>query len=113
LINIVLTRLIALQRPEIAALKAMGYRNGEIARHYLGLVAVVMIPGAAIGVAGGYGLGRIVVGLYQGTFRFPDLAFRLSGRLVATAVLTSAVAAVAGALVAVRAAAKLPPAEAM
>jgi putative ABC transport system permease protein len=113
LINIVLTRLIALQRTEIAALKAIGYTNREIARHYLGLVAVVMAPGALLGVAGGFGLGRIVLGLYQGIFRFPELTFRLSGWLIASGVLTSTAAATLGALFAVRAAVKLPPAEAM
>jgi putative ABC transport system permease protein len=113
LINIVLSRLIAMQRPEIAALKAVGYTNGELARHYLGLVAVVMAPGALLGVAGGAWLGRLVLRLYQGIFRFPELTFRLSAKLVATAVLTSAAAATLGALFAVRAAAKLPPAEAM
>ena len=113
LINMVLTRLITLQRTEIAALKAVGYTNGEVARHYLGLVAVVMVPGALLGVAGGWWLGRIVLRLYEGVFRFPDLNFRLTGALVLVAVTISAVAAVLGALVAVRAAAKLPPAEAM
>jgi putative ABC transport system permease protein len=113
LINIVLSRLIALQRPEIAALKAVGYTNGEIARHYLGLVAVVMAPGALLGVAGGALLGRLVLRLYQGIFRFPDLVFRLSASLIAAAALTSAAAATLGALFAVRAAARLPPAEAM
>jgi putative ABC transport system permease protein len=113
LINIVLARLIALQRPEIAALKAVGYTNGEVARHYLGLVAVVMVPGTLIGVVGGRWLGYFVLGLYQGVFRFPNLAFHLSASLITTAVVTSAVAAIGGALVAVRAAVRLPPAEAM
>jgi putative ABC transport system permease protein len=113
LINMVLARLITLQRPEIATLKAVGYTNGAVARHYLGLVAVVMIPGALLGVIGGWALGRMVLGLYQGVFRFPDLTFRLTASLISTALLVSAVAAVVGALFAVRRAAKLPPAEAM
>ena len=113
LINMVLARLITLQRTEIATLKAVGYANGEIARHYLGLVAVVMVPGALLGVAGGWWLGRIVLRLYEGIFRFPDLVFRLTPGLVMSAVLISTAAAVLGALFAVRSAAKLPPAEAM
>ncbi len=113
LINIVLGRLVALQRAEIATLKALGYTNLEVGRHYLALVALVLLPGSLLGVAGGWLLGRIVLRLYQGIFRFPDLAFRLSGGLIAAAVLVSAVAAILGALLAVRAAAKLPPAEAM
>jgi putative ABC transport system permease protein len=113
LINMVLARLVALQRPEIAALKALGYRNGEIARHYLQLVGVVMVPGALMGILGGWRLGHLVLGLYQSIFRFPALTFRLSFGLAFSAVAVSSVAAVGGALFAVRGAARLPPAEAM
>lgn len=113
LINLVLGRLISLQRPEIAALKAVGYTNREVGRHYLGLVAAVMIPGGILGIVGGRLLGRIILDLYASLFRFPDLGFRMSFSLVASALLVSTVAAVGGALLAVRAAVKLPPAEAM
>jgi putative ABC transport system permease protein len=113
LINVVLGRLIALQRPEIAALKAMGYTNGEIARHYLGLVAVVMVPGSALGVALGRRLGVEVTALYGELFRFPTLSFRMSATLVVSAIAVSALAAVAGAILAIRSATRLPPAEAM
>jgi putative ABC transport system permease protein len=113
LINIVLTRLIALQRMEIAALKAVGYTNREVGRHYLGLVALILAPGLALGTAGGIGLGHLTLGLYEGIFRFPDLAFRITGSLLAGGFLVSSAAAIAGALLAVRAAVKLPPAEAM
>jgi putative ABC transport system permease protein len=113
LIHVVLGRLIALQRPEIAALKAIGYTNREVGRHYLGLVAVVMIPGSVLGAAGGWWLGRVVTALYGALFRFPDLSFRMSVSLVASALAVSALAAVAGAMLAVRSATRLPPAEAM
>jgi len=113
LINMVLARLIALQRPEIAVLKAVGYTNREVGRHYLGLVAVILAPASVLGVAGGAWLGRVVLALYQGVFRFPDLTFRLSGGVMATALLCSGGAALLGALWAVRAAVSLPPAEAM
>jgi putative ABC transport system permease protein len=113
LINIVLGRLISLQRPEIAALKAVGYTNREIAGHYLGLVAVVMVPGAVLGLVGGVGLGHVVLGLYASIFRFPGLAFHMSSALATSGIVVSAAAAVTGALLAVRAAVSLPPAEAM
>jgi putative ABC transport system permease protein len=113
LLNMVLGRLIALQRPEIAALKAVGYTNREISVHYLGLVAVVMVPGGAVGVAGGWVLGQLVVPIYAAIFRFPGLAFRLTPGLVAAALLVSGGSAVAGAALAVRGAVRLPPAEAM
>lgn len=113
LINMVLGRLIALQRPEIAALKALGYTNREVATHYLGLVAVVLVPGAILGVfLGGY-LGRLVLGVYASVFRLPDLEFHLSPSLVGSSLGASGMAAVVGALLAVRGAVRLPPAEAM
>ena len=113
LINLVLARLIRLQRPEIATLKAIGYSNGEIARHYLALVALVIVPGGFLGIAGGAWLGGAVVGLYSRSFRFPELEFELTATLVGSALIASTVAAVLGALSAVRDAVRLPPAEAM
>ncbi|HEY6909691.1 MAG TPA: ABC transporter permease [Myxococcales bacterium] len=113
LIHMVLSRLITLQRADIATLKAVGYGNGELRRHYAGLVAIVLFPGSALGVAGGWGLGRVVLGLYATVFRFPDLEFRMTGSLVAAGVVVSACGALVGALWAVRAAVRLPPAEAM
>jgi putative ABC transport system permease protein len=113
LVNMVLNRLIAIQRTDIAALKAVGYSNREVATHYLGLVGMVMVPGAGAGILGGWGLGRALLDVYARFFRFPVLTLRITGTLVLLAVLASGVAAIAGALLAVRSAARLPPAEAM
>ncbi|HVU04973.1 MAG TPA: ABC transporter permease [Polyangiaceae bacterium] len=113
LVNMVLGRLIANQRGEIAVLKAIGYTNLEVTRHYLWLVAVVMVPGGLLGVLGGVALGHFVLGLYAGIFRFPSLEFGISSPLVASAMSLGALSAIVGALLAVRAAASLPPAEAM
>ena len=113
LINLVLGRLVSLQRPEIASLKAVGYTNREVAMHYLGLVTVVILPGGIFGVLGGRALGEIVLPQYGELFRFPDLEFRMSLGMVAAGILVSAAAAAGGALLAVGAAVKLPPAEAM
>lgn len=113
LINMVLGRMIALQRPEIAALKAIGYTNMAIARHYLGLVAVVMVPAALLGTLGGWALGRKVLSLYATVFRFPSLEFRMTGDLVIGGIGVTGLAAISGALLAVRGAVRLPPAEAM
>ncbi len=113
LVNMVLGRLIAMQRQEIAMLKAVGYSNREVGRHYLGLALVVMIPGGLLGVLGGVSLGRVVLDIYAAIFRFPDLYFRMTPRLVATSLLVSLLAALLGALVAVRGATRLPPAQAM
>jgi putative ABC transport system permease protein len=53
LVNVVLSRLVHLQRPQIAALKAVGYRDVEVGLHYLKLVSVVVLLGAVLGVAVG------------------------------------------------------------
>lgn len=113
LLNLVLGRLIRLQRPEIATLKAIGYSSRQVAVHYLGLVVAVLVPGCALGVLGGLALGRVVLGLYSTSFRFPELSFHASWPLLISGVLASAAAGTLGALGAVRAAARLPPAEAM
>jgi putative ABC transport system permease protein len=113
LINMVLGRLITLQRPEIATLKSLGYSNREVGAHYLGLVAVVLGPGVLLGMLGGWLLGRWVLAMYAELFRFPDLTFHMSAAVVASGLLVSALAAAGGALLAVRHAVRLPPAEAM
>ncbi|HEX2734566.1 MAG TPA: FtsX-like permease family protein [Polyangiaceae bacterium] len=113
LVNLVLGRFIALQRPEIAALKALGYTNTEIRMHYMGLVLVVLVPGLLLGAAFGVWLGTAVTGVYGSVYRLPNLRFHLSWQLVATSFLVSAAAAGSGAYLAIRAAMRLPPAEAM
>lgn len=113
LVRLVLGRLITLQRAEIAALKAVGYSGREIGHHYLGLVAVVLVPSWLFGLTGGRWLGEIVLGLYAAVFRFPDLEFRITAQLVAWALVAGVLGTGGGALLAVRAAVQLPPAEAM
>lgn len=113
LVNLVLSRLIALQRQEIAMLKAIGYTNLEIGRHYLLLIAVVMVPGALLGIAGGYGLGYLLIGVYGRVFRFPQLAFTLSPALLVSGLAVSFGAAALGGTLAARSAMRLPPAQAM
>ncbi len=113
LMRLVLGRLITLQRPHIATLKALGYTGMEVGLHYASLAAVVIVPGSVVGVVGGRALGDLVLSMYGATFRFPALEFGLSARLVVTAVLASGASALVGAGLAVRAAIQLPPAEAM
>lgn len=113
LVYVVLSRLVTLQRPEIATLKAVGYGNGAVRAHYAGLVAVVLLPGSALGIAGGYWLGDLMIGLYASVFRLPDVRFQPGAGVMAASILLSGGAALAGALLAVRAAVRLPPAEAM
>jgi putative ABC transport system permease protein len=111
--NAVLSRLLALQREQIAILKAFGFTNGQIVGHYLKFAAVIGLAGIVLGGLAGVLLGRWMVGLYDLFFRFPELAFRVDRNAVAIAFGVGLAAVVAGVLSSVRKAARLPPAEAM
>lgn len=113
LLHLVLGRLITTQRGEIAVLKAFGYRDWEVGRHFLMFAVVAMLFGALIGTVGGLLLGDAYIGVYRQYFDLPDLEYRLSPLLLGIALLVSLAGAFSGALGAVRKAVRLPPAEAM
>jgi putative ABC transport system permease protein len=112
-LNIALTRALALQRPQLAALKALGYTNRELVWHYLKWALVIALLGAIIGVAAGVWMGTSMLALYHEYFTFPVLAFHLSGPVVLQAALIALVSAFVGAYTAVRRAVAIAPAEAM
>jgi len=111
--NAVLSRLLALQREQIAVLKAFGFANRQIVTHYLKFAFVMVAGGTVLGGLAGVLLGQQLVGFYHRFFRFPVLAFHLDQTAFPLALLVSAAAATAGVFSAVRRAARLPPAEAM
>jgi putative ABC transport system permease protein len=113
LLNVVLRRIITVQREQIAALKAMGYTNLEIGMHYTQWSLLISVIGAVFGIWGGYVMGRAMIGMYNDYFRFPFLDYRLTADVVLGAVAFGGVAAILGAFGAIRQAVKLPPAEAM
>ncbi|MBC8067563.1 MAG: FtsX-like permease family protein, partial [Deltaproteobacteria bacterium] len=113
LLNVVLSRIVAGQREQIGALKALGYGNWRIGSHYAELVLVVVVLGGAIGVAMGAWFGQGLLGIYAQYYRFPSLAFTLRGDTILTALGISTIAGVIGAMTALRRAIALQPADAM
>ncbi|HEY7509461.1 MAG TPA: FtsX-like permease family protein, partial [Vicinamibacteria bacterium] len=113
LVNVALTRALALQRAQIAALKALGYTDRELAWHYLKWALAMAALGALVGTAAGGWLGAAMVRLYNQFFRFPMLEYRLSVAVALGAVGIALLAAALGAVQAVRRAVRIPPAEAM
>ncbi len=113
LLHVVLSRLISTQRDQIAILKAFGYSNRSIGWHYFKFVLIVVALGAVLGTLAGLWLGAGLTRNYAGFFRFPVLHYEAHLGLLLTSLLVSSSAAILGALVAVRRAVRLPPAEAM
>lgn len=113
LLNLVLSRLVATEREEIAILKAFGYSNAAIARHYLGYAGAAVLMGSVGGIPFGLWVASKYTALYADFFKFPVFTRRASPMLYIVAILVSSAAAALGALFAVRRAVALPPAEGM
>lgn len=112
-LNIALSRALALQRPQLAALKALGYDNREIAWHYLKWGLAIAVLGALMGILAGAWLGSGMTGIYAQYFKFPQIPYRLSFGVVASALGVSLLTAALSSGSAVRRAVRIPPAEAM
>lgn len=113
LLNVVIGRMVAMQREQIATLKAFGYGNIEVLWHYLKMVSVITGLGVASGIGLGVWLGRQLSGIYMEFYNFPYLQFTLQPGTVLEAAAISLTAAGAGTVLAVWRAAALRPAEAM
>jgi putative ABC transport system permease protein len=113
ILNVALTRALALQRPQIASLKALGYRNLAIGWHYLKWALIIGAGGVVLGIGLGAGLGTLIIDLYNRFFRFPELLFSVPPRVIVGATMLTMMAAGLGAFGAVRRAVRVPPAEAM
>lgn len=113
LINVTLSRIVALEREQIGLLKAFGYSSLTIALHYVKFVVVVVVLGILIGGAVGNWLGVYVTRIYGDYYRFPFLVFVQSFDLYVLAGVLSLLAAIIGAIHALREVVTLPPAVAM
>lgn len=113
LVNVLLSRIVGLQREQIAALKAFGYRDSALAAHYLVLALVMVVPGAVAGLGFGTWVAGSFLRMYERFFRFPQLELVLEPRVLLTATLVSICTALLGALAAVRKVVRLRAAEAM
>jgi len=113
LLNVVATRMVNLQRDQIATLKAFGYTNLDIAIHYTKLILIIVVLGVVAGLVTGIELGKQLAGVYSEFYRFPSLSYELKPSVGLSAALITACMALLGTLLSVRRAAVQPPAEAM
>lgn len=113
LLNMVLSRKVAGDREQIAALRAFGYSSSEVAWHYLKSSMAVALVGAIAGVIAGHQMGTGLARLYSEFYRFPDFVYHPDIRVMVPAVALSLSAACLGAYRAVASVIRLQPAEAM
>lgn len=113
LVYIILSRLVSMQRTQIALLKAFGYSSARVGMHYLALALVTVGAGVVVGAGLGWFWGGRIVSLYRDYFHFPDLPFVVNPEVLAGTFLIGVAAAAAGALGTVGRVISLPPAEAM
>jgi putative ABC transport system permease protein len=113
LLNIVVTRLISLQREQIAVLKAFGYSNLDVGLHYVKLVMLIALIGSAIGTLLGVWMGQALGGCIWSSIDSRSSSTCCIPRVVVMAVFLTTGASLAGVILAVRKAVSLAPAEAM
>lgn len=113
LIQVVMARQIAIQREQIAMMRAFGYRPWELVVHYLSFAVISGMIGIVLGTAIGMRMGADLTSLYTKFFRFPVMSYHIDWRLLAGTTLVAIGAVVAGVWGAVWSAASLPPAQAM
>lgn len=112
-LNILMNRLAERQRSVIGTLKALGYSDGQVLRHFLSF-------GLVVGLAGGIasaGLGTLMamgmIEIYRDFYQFPQFVHRSYPDLLALAMAISVVFSVTGTAKGVWGVLKLHPAEAM
>ncbi|MEJ2327901.1 MAG: ABC transporter permease, partial [Chromatiaceae bacterium] len=71
LLNVVLSRLIRLEREQIATLKAFGYSDLAVGVHYIKLVLIIVALGALGGIGAGIWMGRLLSSIYMEFYSLP------------------------------------------
>lgn len=113
LVNMVMGRIVQLERAEIGLMKAVGYTNWEIGLHYLMLAGLIALVGVAIGWGVGLWLAQAMSKLYAKYFDFPFLVFGVPLSIYSISAILGLAATSAGALNSAMRAARLAPAVAM
>ncbi len=113
LLNVVITRTVATQREQIAALKAFGYTTSGVAVHFVKLVLLIVAIGTIGGTLTGIRLGKGLGNIYMEFYRFPYFLYVLKPGVVALAAAITGSAAVAGTIHSVLKAVRISPAQAM
>ena len=111
--SLVLTRIVAAQRPIIGMLRAAGLSRGGVLRHYLAFGALTGLAGGVAGALIGVLLAGQLTDLYTRSLSIPVSVTRLSPWTPLLGIAFGLLAGLAAAGAPALAAARIPPAEAM
>ncbi|MFC2969936.1 ABC transporter permease [Acidimangrovimonas pyrenivorans] len=113
LVNMVLSRLIRLERAQIGLLKALGYGGYEVAWHYVKLALAIGVLGVLLGWGFGLWAAHGLASLYAQFYHFPFLVFVQHPDTYVISAAGGLATAAFGAVTAVRGVLRLSPAVAM
>jgi putative ABC transport system permease protein len=110
---VVIARIVALERRQIAILKAFGYARATITIHYVKLILLIATPGALMGILAGMRMGEGMSRVYMNFYSLPFLHYSASTSTIGAGLAIIATVCISATLVAVRRAVDMPPAEGM
>lgn len=113
LVNMVIGRIVALERSQIGLMKALGYTDFTIATHYILLAVLIAIVGVLVGWGLGAWAARGMALIYAEFFTFPYLLFSVSSFTYVLSGVLGILSAALGAVFNAMKAARLAPAIAM
>ena len=112
-IALMLGRLVRAQRPIIGVMKAIGYSDAAVLRHYLTYALVIGVAGSVLGVIAGTGLGRVITRGYADELGVPFTTPRFHPAVAAIATAATVIAAAVAGLRPAWRSARLAPAVAV
>lgn len=110
---VILSRLVKSQRLSIGVMKALGYDDRRIIRHYTGYAVAVGICGAVVGTLLGIAVASVMSDLYARFFNLPHTIGGLNVQVVIYSLIICMVVGIASGGLASRSVIKIHPAEAM
>lgn len=113
LLNLVMMRLIQTEKEQIAILKAFGYSNWQITKHYTIMVFFIVLLGILAGILVGAWMGKGLSEIYTEFYKFPYLVYHLNSYVIVSSILICLSLAFLGAYFSIRNAYRLMPAEGM
>lgn len=113
ILNVMMNRLITQQRGIIGILKALGYTNFALIRHYLFYGVIIGLIGGSLGIILGVWLQQGMLAMYKTYFSIPDMRVYLYPKIFFIGILASVLSALMGTFLGTYQAEKMQPAEAM